>query len=150
MATNLNQILADVAALVVTDGTLTPTVYYGATMRNSWEKAQLPIRILQPVNFGVNSAKSQTLRPTFAMTVVWSIQDICLLRPAGMGQGLPDITVNLGNYLSNYIDAVRTLGALHYTRENVRGTIEMLEYPAASGRFYDAVVITIDFLDIIQ
>jgi hypothetical protein len=67
-----------------------------------------------------------------------------------MGQGLPDITVNLGNYLSNYIDAVRTLGASYYTRENVRGTIEMLEYPAASGRFYDAVVITMDFLDIIQ
>jgi hypothetical protein len=150
MATNLNQILADVAALVVTDGALTPTVYYGATMRNSWEKANLPIRILQPVNFGVNSAKSQTLRPTFAMTVVWSIQDICLLRPAGMGQGLPDITVNLANYLSNYIDAVRALGSQTYTRENVRGTIEMLEYPAASGRFYDAVVITMDFLDIIQ
>jgi hypothetical protein len=150
MATNLNQILADVAALAVSDGTTTPPAYYGATIRNTWEKADLPIRVLQPVNFGVNSAKSQTLRPTFAITVVWTIQDICLLRPAGMGRGLPDITVNLGNYLSNYIDAVRTLGASHYTRENVRGTIEMLEYPAASGRFYDAVVITIDFLDIVQ
>lgn len=150
MATNLNQILADVAALAVSDGTTTPPVYYGATIRNTWEKADLPIRVLQPVNFGVNSAKSQTLRPAFAMTVIWTIQDICLLRPAGMGRGLPDITVNLGNYLSNYIDAVRTLGASHYSRENVRGTIEMLEYPAASGRFYDAVVITMDFLDIVQ
>ena len=150
MATNLNTILADVAALAVTDGTLTPPVYYGATIRNSWEKANLPIRILQPVNFGVNEAKSQTLRPSFVMTVVWTIQDICLLRPAGMGQGLPDITVNLTNYLGNYIDAVRTLGSSQYTRQNVRGTIEMLEYPAASGRFYDSVVITMDFLDIIQ
>lgn len=150
MATNLNQILADVAALVVTDGTLTPPVYYGATIRNSWEKANLPIRVLQPVNFGVNEAKSQTMRPTFVLTVTWQIQDICLLRPAGMGRGLPDITVNLATYLSNYIDAVRTLGALHYSRGNVRGTVEMLEYPAGSGRFYDAVVITIDFLDIIQ
>jgi hypothetical protein len=67
-----------------------------------------------------------------------------------MGRGLPDITVNLATYLSNYIDAVRTLGALHYSRGNVRGTVEMLEYPAGSGRFYDAVVITMDFLDIIQ
>lgn len=150
MATNLNQILADVAALVVTDGALTPTVYYGATIRNSWEKANLPIRVLQPVNFGVNEAKSQTLRPSFVLSVAWQIQDICLLRPAGMGRGLPDITVNLATYLSNYIDAVRTLGALHYSRGNVRGTVEMLEYPAGSGRFYDAVVITIDFLDIIQ
>lgn len=150
MATNLNQILADVAALVVTDGVLTPPVYYGATIRNSWEKANLPIRVLQPVNFGVNEAKSQTMRPTFVLTVTWQIQDICLLRPAGMGRGLPDITVNLATYLSNYIDAVRTLGALHYSRGNVRGTVEMLEYPAGSGRFYDAVVITIDFLDIIQ
>jgi hypothetical protein len=150
MATNLDAILADVAALVVTDGTLTPPVYYGATIRNSWEKANLPIRVLQPVNFGVNEAKSQTMRPTFVLTVTWQIQDICLLRPAGMGRGLPDITVNLATYLSNYIDAVRTLGALHYSRGNVRGTVEMLEYPAGSGRFYDAVVITIDFLDIIQ
>jgi hypothetical protein len=150
MATNLNAILADVAALVVTDGTLTPPVYYGATIRNSWEKANLPIRVLQPVNFGVNEAKSQTMRPTFVLTVTWQIQDICLLRPAGMGRGLPDITVNLATYLSNYIDAVRTLGALHYSRGNVRGTVEMLEYPAGSGRFYDAVVITMDFLDIIQ
>lgn len=150
MATNLNAILADVAALVVTDGVLTPPVYYGATIRNSWEKANLPIRVLQPVNFGVNEAKSQTMRPTFVLTVTWQIQDICLLRPAGMGRGLPDITVNLATYLSNYIDAVRTLGALHYSRGNVRGTVEMLEYPAGSGRFYDAVVITIDFLDIIQ
>ena len=150
MATNLNTILADVAALVVTDGVLTPPVYYGATIRNSWEKANLPIRVLQPVNFGVNEAKSQTLRPSFVMTVVWTIQDICLLRPAGMGQGLPDMTVNLTNYLGNYIDAVRTLGSSQYTRQNVRGTIEMLEYPAASGRFYDSVVITMDFLDIIQ
>ncbi len=150
MATNLNQILADVAALVVTDGTLTPPVYYGATIRNSWEKANLPIRVLQPVNFGVNEAKSQTMRPTFVLTVTWQIQDICLLRPAGMGRGLPDITVNLATYLSNYIDAARTLGALHYSRGNVRGTVEVLEYPAGSGRFYDAVVITIDFLDIIQ
>jgi hypothetical protein len=150
MATNLDAILADVAALVVTDGVLTPPVYYGATIRNSWEKANLPIRVLQPVNFGVNEAKSQTMRPTFVLTVTWQIQDICLLRPAGMGRGLPDITVNLATYLSNYIDAVRTLGALHYSRGNVRGTVEMLEYPAGSGRFYDAVVITIDFLDIIQ
>lgn len=150
MATNLNAILADVAALVVTDGVLTPPVYYGATIRNSWEKANLPIRVLQPVNFGVNEAKSQTMRPTFVLTVTWQIQDICLLRPAGMGRGLPDITVNLATYLSNYIDAARTLGALHYSRGNVRGTVEMLEYPAGSGRFYDAVVITIDFLDIIQ
>lgn len=150
MATNLNAILADVAALVVTDGVLTPPVYYGATIRNSWEKANLPIRVLQPVNFGVNEAKSQTMRPTFVLSVTWQIQDICFLRPAGMGRGLPDITVNLATYLSNYIDAVRTLGALHYSRGNVRGTVEMLEYPAGSGRFYDAVVITIDFLDIIQ
>lgn len=150
MATNLTQILDDVAALAVSDGVTTPLVYYGATIRNSWEKANLPIRVLQPVNFGVNSTKSQTLRPTFAMTVVWSIQDILLLRPAGMGKGLPDITVNLTDYLSNYIDAVRTLGSSYYTRQNVRGTIEMLEYPAASGRFYDSVVITLDFLDIIQ
>ena len=150
MATNLDAILADVAALVVTDGVLTPPVYYGATIRNSWEKANLPIRVLQPVNFGANEAKSQTMRPTFVLTVTWQIQDICLLRPAGMGRGLPDITVNLATYLSNYIDAVRTLGALHYSRGNVRGTVEMLEYPAGSGRFYDAVVITIDFLDIIQ
>lgn len=150
MATNLDAILAAVAAMPVSDGTITPPAYYGATMRNAWEKADLPARIISTINFGVNEAKSQTLRPQFVITVTWQIQDVCLLRPAGMGRGLPDISLNLATYLSNYIDAVRTLGSQHYTRGNTRGTVEILEYPAASGRFYDAVVITTDFLDIIQ
>lgn len=150
MATNLNQILTDVAAMAVSDGMVTPTVYWGATIRNAWDKADLPVRMLQPVNFGVNDMRSQTLRPSFVTTVKWSVQDILLLRPAGMGRGLPDITVNLTSYLSNYVDALRTLGSGHYTRGDARGTIEMLEYPAASGRFYDAVVITIEFTDIVQ
>ncbi len=150
MAAHLLDILDDIAALPVEVGGVIVPVYYNTTMKNGYEEADLPARVLQITNFEFADVKSVSMRPPFNITIDWIISDILLYRNAGLGRGLGDMAYDVTAYAEMYADLVRTLGTIDWTRANVSGTFPVLEYPAASGKFYNAVVITVHIRDIVK
>lgn len=150
MSTHLFAILDEIAQLPVEIGGVVVPVYYNATLKNGYEDADLPARILQVTNFSFSDVKSVSLRPPFNITVDWVISDLLLYRSAGLGRGLGDMAYNVTDYVQSYVDNARQLGAIDWTRSTVNGTMPVIEYPAASGKFYNGVNISIHIVDIIK
>lgn len=145
---HLASIVDAVVAMSVTGVT---TVYRGASLKDSAEIADLPMRIISAV--GMQSARTRTTTlggGGHVMTTEWTITDLALLRSAGMGLGLSDIAPDMETYMSAYHDAVRTLANPSWYLTDTRVRAQVLEFPQGSGRFYDAVVATMTFNDINQ
>jgi hypothetical protein len=109
------------------------------------------MRIISAI--GMSSARVQTKTlggSGHVMMAEWTITDLALLRSAGMGLGLSDIAPNVESYLAAYHDAVKTLTAPSWAVVDLRCRAQVLEFPAASGRNYDAVVATLVFREINQ
>lgn len=150
MTTHLLTILDEIAALPVQIGGVTVPVYYNTTMKNGYYEADLPVRVLQVTNFAFTDVKNVSMRPPFNITIQWQIHDILLFRNAGLGIGLGDMALPVTQYASDYANLIRTIGAIDWTRTTVQGSFPVLEYPAASGNFFNAVQISVNFLDIIK
>lgn len=148
MSSQLDSILDAVEAMSVSGVT---TVYRGSSLKDSAEIADIPMRIISAI--GMSSARVQTKTLGgigHVMMAEWTITDLALLRSAGMGLGLSDIAPSVESYLGAYHDAVRTLSAPSWAVIDLRCRAQVLEFPAASGRNYDAVVATLVFREINQ
>jgi hypothetical protein len=84
------------------------------------------------------------------MQAEWTVQDVALLRAAGLGLGLSDIAGSLEGYLAAYHDALRTLIAPTWVLSNASLRATVLEWPQGSGRYYDAITATLTITEIIQ
>lgn len=150
MASNLDGILDALEAMSITGYSY--TVLRGATLKSVVDIATTPCRIISAI--GVQS--SQTRRLTFGsgavMRTEWTIQDVALIRPASLGIGLMDIAPTLEGYLAAYHEAIRSVVANNsaWVITDVALRSQVLEWPAASGQFFDAVVATITASDIVQ
>lgn len=148
MSSQLDSILDAVEAMSVSGVT---TVYRGSSLRDSAEIADIPMRIISAI--GMSSARVQTKTlggSGHVMMAEWTITDLALLRSAGMGLGLSDVAPNVEQYLVAYHNAVKTLTAPSWSVVDLRCRAQVLEFPAASGRNYDAVVATLVFREINQ
>lgn len=150
MASQLDNILDALQAMTITGYSY--TVYRGSTLKNVIDIANTPCRIITAI--GVQSARTDRL--TFGSGVVmkteWTIQDIALIRPASLGIGLSDVAVTIEGYLAAYHQAVRSTvdGNSRWLITDVALRSQVLEWPAASGNFFDAVVATLTVADIIE
>lgn len=150
MASQLDNILDALQAMTITGYSY--TVYRGSTLKNVIDIANTPCRLLTAI--GVQSARTDRL--TFGsgavMKTEWTIQDIALIRPASLGIGLSDVAVTLEGYLAAYHQAVRSTvdGNSRWLITDVALRSQVLEWPAASGNFFDAVVATLTVADIIE
>lgn len=150
MGSNLDGILDALEAMSITGYSY--TVLRGATLKSVVDIATTPCRIISAI--GVQS--SQTRRLTFGsgavMRTEWTIQDVALIRPASLGIGLMDIAPTLEGYLAAYHEAIRSVVANNsaWVITDVSLRSQVLEWPAASGNFFDAVVATITASDIVQ
>ena len=150
MASQLDNILDALQAMTITGYSY--TVYRGSTLKNVIDIANTPCRLLTAI--GVQSARTDRL--TFGsgavMKTEWTIQDIALIRPASLGIGLSDVAVTLEGYLAAYHQAVRSAvdGNSRWLITDVSVRSQVLEWPAASGNFFDAVVATLTVADIIE
>lgn len=127
------------------------TVYRGATLKNAVEVADLPARIISAI--GMQSARLQTRTlggSGHVMQAEWTVTDVALLRGAGMGIGLSDVAPGMEGYLSAYHDALRTLVSQTWKLNGAMLRAQVLEWPQASGRYYDVVTASLTFSDIIQ
>jgi hypothetical protein len=148
MSSQLVAIVDAIAAMSVTGVT---TVYSGTTLKNAVEIADVPARIVSAV--GMQSARTRTTTlggSGHVMQTEWTITDVALLRPAGMGIGLKDVVDTMESYMAAYHDAVRTLVAPSWQIIDVRCRAQILEWPQASGRSYDTVVVTLVISEIVQ
>ena len=150
MASQLDNILDALQAMTITGYSY--TVYRGSTLKNVIEIAQTPCRIITAI--GVQSARTDrlTLGSGTVMKTEWTIQDIALIRPASLGIGLSDVAVTIEGYLAAYHQAVRSTvdGNSRWLITDVALRSQVLEWPAASGNFFDAVVATLTVADIIE
>lgn len=150
MGSQLDNILDALQAMTVTGYSY--TVYRGSTLKNVIDIANTPCRIITAI--GVQSARTDRL--TFGsgavMKTEWTIQDIALIRPASLGIGLSDVAVTIEGYLAAYHQAVRSAvdGNARWLITDVALRSQVLEWPAASGNFFDAVVATLTVADIIE
>ncbi len=150
MASQLDNILDALQAMTITGYSY--TVYRGSTLKNVIDIANTPCRIITAI--GVQSARTDRL--TFGsgavMKTEWTIQDIALIRPASLGIGLSDVAVTIEGYLAAYHQAVRSTvdGNSRWLITDVALRSQVLEWPATSGNFFDAVVATLTVADIIE
>jgi len=148
MSSQLVAIVDAIAAMSVTGVT---TVYSGTTLKNAVEIADVPARIVSAVGMQSARTKTTTLGGSgHVMMTEWTVTDVALLRPAGMGIGLKDVVDTMESYMAAYHDAVRTLVAPSWQVIDVRCRAQILEWPQASGRSYDTVVVTLVISEIVQ
>ena len=151
MASHLTQILSAVQALpVAIDGSVV-TVSSADDIKQRSEKANLPVRIVSLWNGAGQAATQQTLGATPAsMTAQWVIKDLLLLRFIGQGIGAKDMQPLVLEYVGAYVESIRSIKAQQWKFVGYTIVPEMVEWPQASARMYDAVNITLTFGDLIQ
>ena len=147
MASQIDAIIDALEAMAVTGVT---TVYRGSTLKNSVEVADLPCRIISVIGMQSNRLQSRTFQSGHVMQTEWTLVDVALLRGAGMGIGLKDIAPSMETYLGHYHDALRTLIGATWSVTGASLRSQVLEWPQASGRYYDAVTVTLTVSEIIQ
>lgn len=148
MASNLDGILDALEAMSITGY----TVLRGATLKNVVDIATTPCRIISAIGIESGQAGQMTPVANGVVRITWTITDSALMRPASLGIGLSDIAPAMEDYVTAYHDALRSLhtAAHRWTITEPRLRSQILEWPAASGQYFDAVVATLSVVDIIQ
>ena len=147
MASQIDAIIDALESMAVTGVT---TVYRGSTLKDSVEVADLPCRIISAIGMQSNRLQTRTFQSGHVMQTEWTLVDVALLRAAGMGVGLSDIAPSQEAYLGHYHDALRTLIGPAWTVTGASLRSQVLEWPQASGRYYDVVTATLNISEIIQ
>lgn len=146
---HLDPIIDALEAMTITGYSM--TVYRGATLKNAVEVADLPVRIISAIGMQSSRLQTRTLGGSgHVMQTEWTINDVALLRGAGTGIGLKDIAPSMEGYLSAYHDALRTLVSNSWKLTGATLRAQVLEWPQASGRYYDVVTAQLTFMDIVQ
>ena len=145
---SLGNILTAVESMAVSG---ISTVIYTTSLKDTIDIADIPIRIINPIGFASGRTRITTLGGAgHVMATQWTVTDIALLRPAAMGIGLADIADTIEDYLQDYHTALRGLTSPTWTLSEASVTASILEWPQASGKFYDAVTAVLTISDIIQ
>jgi len=150
MATHISTIIAALAAMPVQAYSATVTVRQGTGLLNTLEAADVPCRIISPLNATSQRTKRVTPGAGRVMTTEWTIEDICYLRFVGEGLGLSDIAAVYVEYMNSYIECSRQLGNQIYAIDLLQQRTQVVQYPASSERTYHAVISTSTFTDIVQ
>jgi hypothetical protein len=149
MASQLTTIIGAVCALSITGYSM--PVLRGATLKDQVDDADVPTRIVNAIGLASARTRTTTLGGSgHVMQAEWTVQDVALLRAAGLGLGLSDIAGSLEGYLAAYHDSLRQLIAPTWVLSNASLRATVLEWPQGSGRYYDAVTATLTITEIIQ
>jgi hypothetical protein len=150
MATHITTIISALAAMPVQAYGATVSVRSGTGLHNTLESADVPCRIISPLNATSQRTKRITPGAGRVMMTEWTIEDICYLRFVGEGLGLADIAAVYVEYMNSYIECARQLGNSVYTVDLLQQRTQVVQYPASSERTYHAVISTSTFTDIVQ
>lgn len=152
MGSQLQTIIEAIAALPVTVSGSTVSVRYGADLENSAELPDVPLRILSAPNRATGGrSKITTLGGAgHLLEMEWMITDLCLLRYAGTGLGLPDIGQIYNNTYISYADTARQLSSNTWTLIRIDLINGVTEYPQGSGSQFNSISALYTVREIIQ
>lgn len=149
MGSQLTSIIDTVVAMAITGYTM--PVLRGTTLKDQIDDADVPTRIVNALGMTSQRTRTTTLGGSgHLMQTEWTLNDVALLRAAGLGLGLKDIAGSVEGYLAAYHNALRTLIAPGWVVSNASLRASVLEWPQGSGRYYDAVTATLTITEIIQ
>lgn len=114
---NISDYQALVAAMAVafTDqqsAAFSETAKDATALKNSYTKADCPVRLLLPYGGGENTSAElldpdETAGPNVAIR--WTFSDVLLLRPVALGRGIGDSAYDLREYVTAYMTAAYAL-----------------------------------------
>ena len=110
MACNLTGIYAVLAAWAFTVDSVSVTCRYGATLKGSVAAADCPVRLLLPVNTGLEGDNIRPVTFGSAGEAVWVLDDLLLIKPATQSRGLEDVAPLLVQYVQDYTNKIVTSG----------------------------------------
>lgn len=152
MGSALNSIYSNLAAWSFTVGSQSVNALYGSTLKGSLGSADLPVRLLLPVNDSLEGTNVQAIVITGAHgTATWQIDDLLLLQPVVQGRGIEQVAGTLTTYLADYVDRLTTgylLVGGKATVLNARPTSGIYEWPAGSGKAYYGARMTLTIQEV--
>jgi len=151
----ITQIYNSLANLAVTTTAgVTPTAYDLDELPESINTAQLPCRLLLPVNSIPGEGREGVhIALGTGMAIVWQVNDLMLWQASEQGIGLREYAPKLVDYAGKYLDAMRAWGKCPYTNstlENVTITPSVYEWPIGSGRYYAGVLCQLQIREVIS
>lgn len=147
MSCQLIAIIDAVAAMSVSPIT---RVLRGTTLKNSIASADVPVRIISAVGMRSQGMKPMSMTSSPLLTALWSVTDLALIRPAGLGMGLRDVAFGMEQYMATYTDVMRGLRSTTWSLDDTQFASRVVEWPAQSGTYFDAVVVTHVIKEIVQ
>jgi len=150
MASQLTTIMAAIKAYNPTYNGKAVSIRDGATLPNTANAADLPMRIISAIGNSAGQVQRVTLGANPVITLRWQITDLLLGQQVGLGKGEKDQSNAQIAYAAAYADLIRTLVTNKYQLEDVRIAMETVEYPSESGNRYYAVMSEYLIREIIQ
>jgi|NOAtaT_5_FD_contig_61_1683577_length_612_multi_2_in_0_out_0_2 hypothetical protein len=126
------------------------TIRSGATIPNTANATDLPMRIISAIGNSGGQVQRLTLGSSPLLTLRWQITDVLLGQQVGLGTGEKEQSDAQITYASAYADLIRTLVTNKYQIEDVRITMETIEFPVESGNRYYGVSCEYIIKEIIQ
>lgn len=141
-----------VAAQAVSVGAITPVVYNLDTLPAALVPAQLPCRLMLPLEAKIEATTGQFLGFGTISTVTWRVTDLMLWATALTGAGIHDYALTLVQYAGAYVDMLRRIRApASITRiTNWSAQPGRFQYPLRSGRWYFGVECMIEVQEILS
>lgn len=143
-------VYANVAAMTVSVGGVTPAVKSLAQLPNSIATADLPMRLLLPTGQGAGDARGISIIDASGnVQVNWAVTDLMLWRPCAQGLGLRDVASDLITYIGAYVDALRTNMSIAPGCQINGANVQpgQYEYPQGSGNWYFGVQATLEVVE---
>ena len=143
MACQLTNIIAAIAGISITADGITPSVYYGDTIKQGGDNA--PMRVILPSDVDSDNKGTQfaNVGSGTILTVTWKISDLFLLQRMTTGSGLNQVADTLVKYVAAYTDALpgkqTLLSGAKTTVGGVSFGIGVYQYPVGIDAWYYGV-----------
>lgn len=152
MASKLDLIYDALAAWTFTIGTTAINTFWDTTLKQQITTADLPARLLLPVNTNLEGDQIQAATITGGVAVAyWAITDMMLYKPTTQGTGLEEAAPFLVDYVKAYMNKFKTGRRLisgSATITQVATSTGIIEWPVNSNRFYHGANITLQVTEV--
>ncbi len=134
----LRDVYDALAAVSLTVGGKAVTVFNVDSLPESVTTADLPCRLLLPLEPREGENFVYAGIQGGLVTVTWVITDLLLVRPLAQGEGLHTVAPDLVAYAQAYLEALKPLRKLTTTAvlREISISTGVFEYPARSGNLY--------------
>lgn len=143
---------ANLAAMQVSVGLVTPAAYAPDALPTNVETALLPCRVLDP-SYSPDTGDYSFVAYGTTATVHWHLTDLLLWEQVGQTRGPLDVALDLIRYCGAYAEAVRLNRGIAYQSaiQTVTPRVDYaIEWPKGSGVYFYGVEISISLEEILS